>query len=339
MRLTSFALGKRRLGTEVAVAVLVLATLLPPSIALAAAPARPDLIVKNVVLTPGGGRWWGLRNEVRSFTWRATTKNVGAAPARRSTTAGRWQDANGVESPALNEISVPRLEPGGAHVGQASFDEDLSTWSYGSHVFRTCADFHREVRESNEGNDCKQSGSTFYVVPHSFTGKVTGTVTWKPTSALTQTLEWSTTVRYDLDPSKSKGNAGLFVYAIAGGSSVTFTFTATETITGCNSQGSRAFDIGQGRIVLGFDEREYSQSGNRLQTRVVVPLTVTCPNTPPTTIPEGYQFAGEAFPWFAMQRNRVRHFDDPGPDRLKGNFRDPNPAFPAFYTWDLQASD
>lgn len=295
--------------------------------------AQPDLVVAEARLMPPQGVFWGTRDFGKvTFRWRHRTENIGTASARPSDTAiwFGWGAAGplGVEDGSR----VPRLQPNGAFLDRRSFAVDFREVRYGSIPTKVCADSGHRVAESQEGNNCEQL-RTYYLVPYRLEGKVMGIVTTHPTPTRTTTVSWDGRLSFDVSNGAPDANKGVFDYRYYGGT-LTFTVSQTDSATGCSASGTGTYTPSSTdgfRLRFGKDPG-YTVLGGVVPPDYHFPVTITCPSAPPVPI---VWFA--AGPWIRIGPTE-KPFADPGLERLRGTYTNPDPAFPVQYSWNLLAS-
>jgi hypothetical protein len=140
-----------RAAAAVAVAVSTTVVLIPP----AAAAARPDLSVTALSKPPASLR------RGRTFNITDTTKNVGKAKAKASTT--RYYLSKDNKRGGLTDIRLAKsrkvkiLGRGKAHKGTVKGVVVPKTIAPASYFLLACADDLKKVKESNEKNNCRSS--------------------------------------------------------------------------------------------------------------------------------------------------------------------------------------
>src|SRR5262245_4998448 len=144
--------------------LVLLALLLPASLPAAsagqAAAARPDLTVSAV--SPGGSTV--VRGGLLSV--RDTTKNVGTAPAPRTTTRfylsrDRARSNNDL---LLGGRAIPQLPRAGLSSGRVDVSIP-ATQPTGAWFVIACADAARATLETHEGNNCRASAAINVTLP------------------------------------------------------------------------------------------------------------------------------------------------------------------------------
>jgi hypothetical protein len=325
----SRAIGRRVIG--MVVAILSAAGLLVSPNAIAAR-ARPDLIVDVGRLSIGEKRWTA-RGLPKAVVWRHKTKNVGAAPSRRSLTELRFETPGGYYM--LDSDRVPYLESDGNFVDERRrYQDDFTNIDYGSYPATICADAKEDVNERREGNNCKDLG-LYYVVPWELTGVVSGVVTIHPQPDITNSLEWRGDVDFDLRQGAPDGNVGLFEYRYLSGDMV---FTYTTVAGECTGTGTGRYTPTEADgVKLNFGQPNGSYSAfTPIDPNFNFPVTITCPDVPPATAPF-YPHLLTSGSWM-ITGFTPRRFPDPGLKRVRGTYT-LAPPFPVQFSWNLKASD
>ena len=120
---------------------------------------RPDLLVSSLSAPPASG------NPGDTFVEKLATKNVGTAPAGRSSTRlylslDRKKGPGDLRLPVAQ--AVPRLKP--KRAARGSLQETLPpSMLAGSWFVLACADDKHRVREKSEKNNCRSTGSPVVV--------------------------------------------------------------------------------------------------------------------------------------------------------------------------------
>ena len=142
-----------RLGLVALLCVLTL------DIAAAQAAERPDLIVKNVTVpagpvAPGDG-----------FVGENKVKNKGdrRAPASPTGYFLSSDTAQDETDASAGTASVPRLGPGKSSTSSPDLDVPLKGVPDGNYHLIACADEPRDIREKQEGNNCRSSDTQIEV--------------------------------------------------------------------------------------------------------------------------------------------------------------------------------
>lgn len=297
---------------------------------------RPDLVVTKSALQLRGGGSWTTQLATRTFTWRHRTKNVGGARAKKSRTGVAFFVRPGTSTePSGASLRVPPLAPGEAHADRGRFSVDFSDWDYGTYRTKVCADVRDRVTERDDGNNCQPTGK-FYVAPLQLSGRVEGKATWAPLPGFVQAISWGGTVGFDLSNGAPSGDKGVFDYHYYTGK-IAFGYAWEDANSGCKATGSAVYTPSESatvRLVFGTDPG-YRVLSASFAPSFRVPLTVTCPMTPPTTSPVA-PFGGGSAPWLAT--GSTSPFPDPGLSAISGTFQLVATTAPVTYTWNLVAS-
>jgi subtilase family serine protease len=143
---------------QLVVGALVLC-LIASAVAFAATGSRaapkPDLVIGSLSNPPR------VVYAGNSFAVNDTTRNLGAAAARASSTRLYYVSADGNRT-AAGRHAVPRLGPyrRSAH---SAYVLVPTTLERGTYSFVACADATRAVRESNERNNCRTAATKLVV--------------------------------------------------------------------------------------------------------------------------------------------------------------------------------
>jgi hypothetical protein len=295
--------------------------------------AQPDLVVAEARLSAVGlGAFWSTRFVgAVTFRWRHRTENAGTAPARPSTTAVWFSRGSGGQSGIEDPSRVPKLEPNGVFLDRGSFEVNFREVRYGSIPTKVCADSLHQVAESLEGNNCEKL-RTYYLVPYVLEGKIQGIVTTHPSPTRTTTVSWEGTLSFDISDGAPDGNKGIFDYRYYRGT-LTFTLSQTDSATGCSASGTGQYtptSTDGFKLRFGKDPR-YTVLGGVVPPDYHFPVTITCPSAPP--VPIEWYAAG---PWIRIGPTE-KSFPDPGLQRIRGTYTNPDPNFPVQYSWNLGA--
>jgi hypothetical protein len=307
---------------------LLIAAGLPMGVS--AASAEPDLVVSsgNVELAIQEGNI--AFREPTDFIWSHTTKNIGSAAARKKTNTEI--EINEKRPTPGGLLLVKPLARGASDDGDGAFSVNFRTWKFGSYPTRICADAFDAVPESNESNNC-QFIRPVHVVPRRLKGRITAELDPKPPNTIKHT--WSADVVLE-GKRFVDANVALIEYAFKD-------LVVNYKVQGRTSGGCRQF----GQTVdlpgtpnkpqtitlrFGLSVGGYSARNLPFSEGFTVPITITCPDSPPITIQVPPQY-----PWFSTRGSK--EFPNPGLERLKGTYTVDTAGGKLTETWNLEALD
>jgi hypothetical protein len=267
--------GKRAglvMGVAAAVAVL-------PMSAQAARPERPkpDLVIKGKSTVKPKWFLWGF-GDTAHFTARTKNSDKAKAKAGASETSLVFRERNSRHKNRTAVISndVPALNPGKSQSGGASGDVP-GRLPPGSYEALICADYRDKVKESNERNNCSETGIVF-VIPGS----------WKATLSGSAGIDIGVTETWRSDGATFEGGEylgdGQFRYRFRG--SLHYAASGTD-VEGCVYAGEGSATVtsddqlgGSGNFGLTFDYRKGQYWGSEQLAGAEFPYNVSCQGEP-----------------------------------------------------------
>jgi hypothetical protein len=227
------------------------------------------------VVSGGVPTTYAFRTSGQEVRFTDKTANVGQASAGGSHTALRIAGAG--HSVELAR-AVPPLEPGQSNAAGSKVTADFSGWDYRTYSEAICADADNEVTEGNETNNCRNTALTFLVLPRSFSGTVSGTVSRQDLAdGLTETFSGNVTYGFT-----APVGDGAYYEPTSG--SISSTLSGTDDF-GCSWSGSGTAgpelidhegDANTLVIQVGSDPGYYGNAG--VDTTYEYNVHVTCPN-------------------------------------------------------------
>lgn len=288
------------------------------------APSRPkpDLIVTHGSISPRSGDNVIVGRVSERFDWAHRTKNDGTAAATtRSDTAVVFGSSL---TPPGAALPVPRLTPGQRSLKAGSFTVDFSfsTWSFGTHPTRICADALDVVTEKSETNNCLTL-EPIHLVPKSLKGRISGQ---HIAAGVDLTLNWTAEVSYDF--ARANLSSGVVLDYVFDTVDVVYKLQA-NLAGGCTESGTGTYNPPVQGIRLKFNEHLY-KAENTVAGDFHFPVTLRCPDAPPIT----FDYYPAAHAWFTT--DGYRRFPEPL-IRLFKSYVFQAPGGTILYTWNLKA--
>lgn len=298
----------------------------------ASAKPRPDLVIKaGGVKLQGGGYYFVDDGDDGVFNWKQTTKNVGGALARKSSTGFRFVNGNGALFGG-DTIFTSRLKPGESESDHSNFTEVFDQrWKYGTHPMKICADVLDQVKESNEKNNCRRIHD-FYLIPLAIRGTITGTAPLHQDLLAGVTLSWSGEVTYVASDKQTAQRIGQFEWETLPGTTIHYEVSGTDP-DGCTWSGGGDYPAASlpADFAMLFGKTPRFAGRNPVDQHWSFTDTRACPDG------TGHD---QVAPWvygleYWLDTGSPRVFDDPGVRRLRGGYTDSRPTGATTYHWDL----